>query len=209
MPPVEAKQPTLRKGDTSRDGWVEYAQLLLNFHLGTKLPEDGNFDATMLAAVTKFQTKKKLLVDGVIGNQTWAALREGAPEKPSTDGRKPHEFVEEGVEARWMLESPINNKYFKDRDRLDLAVQSVGDKALDPSTEATVRVSAPGAKQRTTKVKVRAEDRGRGFTHVVAMEKFRQNFPSVPPDAPITDYLVEAFLPQELGGDFYSGKVRE
>jgi len=25
----------------------------------------------------------------------------------------------------------------------------------------------------------------------------------------VTDYLVEAFLPKELGGDLYSGKVRQ
>ena len=210
-PPVEAKQPTLRKGDKSPDGWVEYAQMLLNFHLGTKLKEDGDFGNATLAAVTKFQKDKKLQVDGTLGNQTWAALREGAPEKPSTDGRKPHTFVEKGAEARWMLESRLNNRFQSGSDLLRLAVQTVGDTPIDPATEATVRVTAPGAKPRVVKAKVGApkEKSSTGFSHEVDLENFRKRFPSVPPDAPVTEYLVEAFLPKELGGDFYSGKVRE
>jgi hypothetical protein len=93
-----------------------------------------------------------------------------------------------------------------------LAVESVGDKPLDASTEATIRVTPPGGKPRVVKVKIgpdRPREGGIGFSHVVALEKFRKNFPSVPADAPVTGYLVEAFLPKDLGGDFYSGKVRE
>jgi hypothetical protein len=41
------------------------------------------------------------------------------------------------------------------------------------------------------------------------MLKFRKQFPSVPVDAKITDYFVEAYLPQELGGDLYTSKVQE
>lgn len=211
-PPVEAKQPTLRKGDKSPDGWVEYAQLLLNFHLKSNLPEDGDFGAGTQAAVLKFQKEKKLQVDGTIGNQTWAALREGAPEKPSTDGRQPHTFVEQGVEARWLLESQINNRYFKSSDTLRLAVESVGDTPIDNSTEATVRITAPGAKPRVVKVKVgnpTPSKTRKAFTNEVTIGSFRKDFPSVPPDAPVADYLVEAFLPKDLGGDFYSGKVLE
>ena len=210
-PPVEAKQPTLRKGDKSPDGWVEYAQMLLNFHLKTNLKEDGDFGNATLAAVLKFQKENKLQVDGTLGNQTWAALREGAPEKPSTDGRKPHTFVEKGAEARWMLESQLNNRFQSGSDLLRLAVQTVGDTPIDAAVEATVRVTAPGAKPRVVKAKVGTpkEKTSTGFTHEVDLENFRKRFPSVPPDAPVTGYLVEAFLPKELGGDFYSGNVRE
>jgi hypothetical protein len=49
---------------------------------------------------------------------------------------------------------------------------------------------------------------GNGFSHQVDVENLRKRFPSVPPDAPVTDYLVEAYLPKDLGGDLYSGKVR-
>ena len=211
-PPVEAKQPTFRKGDKSSDGWVEYAQLLLNFHLKAGLKEDGDFGAATLAAVLKFQKLKDLQVDGTIGNQTWAALREGAPEKPSTDGRQPHTFVEKGQEARWVLESQTNNLFRPDSDLLTLAVQSVGDTPLDKTVEATVRVTPPGAKPRVLKVPIgepTPSTTKAGFTHEVGIQNFRKRFPSVPPDVPVTDYLVEAFLPKELGGDLYSGKVRQ
>jgi peptidoglycan hydrolase-like protein with peptidoglycan-binding domain len=216
-PPVEMKQPTLRKGDKSQDRWVEYAQLLLNFHLNAGLKEDGIFGNAMLAAVRRFQKEKKdtagqpIQVDGIIGHQTWAALREGAPEKPSTDGRKPHTYVEKGAEARWVFESRLNNRYDEAPDLLTLAVETVGDTPIDAATEAIVRVSAPGAKPKTVKARLGPPTPGRqggiGFTHEVNLEQFRKRFPSVPVDAPVTEYLVEAYLPQELGGDRYSGKV--
>jgi peptidoglycan hydrolase-like protein with peptidoglycan-binding domain len=190
---------------------VEYAQKLLNHHVGANLPINGDFDGAMDKAVRTFQTKNKLLVDGVIGNQTWAALREDTPEKPSTDGRDPHTFVEQGTEARWFVESKINNLYEGDRDLLHLAVESVGDTPLDPTTEATVRVTPPGSAAHTTNVKLGASQRkgGAGFTHDAIIEGFRKRFPSVPPDAPITSYLVEAYLPADLGGDHYKGNVRQ
>ena len=211
-PPVEAKQPTLRKGDKSVDRWVEYAQLLLNFQLQAKQVEDGDFGNATLAAVLKFQKAKGLQVDGVIVNQTWAALREGAPEKPSTDGRKPHTFVEAGQEARWLFESQLNNRYEASGDLLRLIVESVGDTPIDASTEATVRVTAPGAKPKVVKVNVGQPIPTPGrvaFTNEVDITGFRKQFPSVPPDALVTEYLVEAYLPQDLGGDLYSGKVRQ
>jgi hypothetical protein len=102
------------------------------------------------------------------------------------------------------------------KDLLQLAVQTVGDTPLDASVQATVRVTAPGAKPRVVQVKLGLPQpkkggpgTGVGFTHEVDIDNFRKRFPSVPPDAPITGYLVEAFLPKELGGDFYSGKVHE
>jgi peptidoglycan hydrolase-like protein with peptidoglycan-binding domain len=213
-PPVEAKQPTLRKGDKSKDGWVEYMQMLLNFHIKSNLETDGDFGTGTLNAVIKFQQQNKLQVDGVCGNQTWAALREGAPEKPGSDGRKPHTFVEEGEEARWSLESEFNNRYFKDTDEFNLAIDSVGDTLLDENLEATVRVTAPGAKAKVTKAKIgspqkRSSPSALGRFYILRVKDFRKRFPSVPVDAKITDYLVEAYLPQELGGDLYTGKVQE
>ena len=209
VPPVESKQPTLRKGDTSADGWVEFAQKLLNDVVQAGLPVNGNFDAAMLAAVKKFQATQKppLLVDGVIGNQTWAALRHGTPEKPSTDGRKPHEFVEHGVEARWVFEDTDNNRYFAATDFFRLLVESVGDTPLDPKTEATIRVTAPGAAPKLVKAKLLPRDAG--STLRVEVKNFRKVFPSNPKDAPVTDYRVEAFLPQDLGGDNYTANVKE
>ena len=211
LPPVEQKQPTLRKGDKSVDQWVEYAQFLLNHHLGTNLAQDGDFGNSTLSAVTRFQGKKKLLVDGIIGNQTWAALRDGAPEKPSTDGREPHAFVEAGPEARWTLEKK-DNFYDKASDTLQLIVESVGDTPLDPSTEAIVKITPPGGKARTVAVQIGPVEpstkRDQGF-HVVRLKNFRKEFPSVPATASVTGYQIDAYLPQELGGDRLIDKVTE
>jgi peptidoglycan hydrolase-like protein with peptidoglycan-binding domain len=209
-PPAKAKQPTLRKGDKTPDGWVEYAQLLLNFHLKTNLKLDGNFGSGTQAAVIKFQQTKKLQVDGTIGNQTWAALREGAPEKPSTDGREPHTFVEKGVEARWRTEKGRTNIYLTALDQLQLSVESVGDAKLDPATQATVRVSPPGGTVKTLKVALGPaieNPEGDGAVHHVTLKEFRKKFPSVPPGAKGSTYLIDAYLPDELGGDRFSGNV--
>ena len=211
-PPVKTKQPTFRINDKSKDGWIEYAQFLLNFHLGTKLKIDGVFGQATQAAILRFQKDKKLQVDGTLGNQTWAALRDGAPEKPSTDGRTPHTFVETGVEARWSVESNTFNFHDAIKDEVLLSVNSVGDTALDPSTEATIRVTPPGGKPKVVKAALGAgfpTPSGDGAFHTVTIKDFRKRFPSVPLDAPVAGYLLEGFLPAELGGDFFSGNAQE
>ena len=211
VPPIKTKQPTFRKGDKSKDGWVEYAQMLLNFHLGTQLKQDGDFGNATLAAVLKFQKTKKLQIDGTLGNQTWAALREGAPEKPSTDGRKPHTFVEKGVEARWSLESDKFNFHFADDDELFLSVDGVGDTPIDASTEATLRVTPPGGKPKVIKAKLgpgAPKASGDGAFHTLIVKNFRKTFPSVPANADVSGYLIEGFLPEELGGDSFSSKAQ-
>lgn len=211
-PPVKTKQPTFRLNDRSKDGWIEYAQFLLNFHLGTSLKSDGIFGKATQAAILRFQKEKKLQVDGTLGNQTWAALREGAPEKPSTDGRTPHTFVETGVEARWSIESNSFNFHDGATDEVSLLVNSVGDTQIDPSTEATIRVTPPGGKPKVVKAALgpgSPNSPGEGAFHAVSIKDFRKRFPSVPVDAPVSGYLLEAFLPAELGGDFYSGNVQQ
>lgn len=212
VPPPESRQPTLRRGDKSKDGWVEYLQFLLNAHLGTKLVQDGNFGPATHKAVITFQTREKLQVDGIVGNQTWAALRQDTPEPPSTDGRQPHTFVEEGAEARWAVESDANNRYVSSSDVFQLAVESVGDAAID-NVEATVRITPPGTKPKAIKVTIgppfEKSPTGAGNLHAVELANFKKTFPAKDPNAKVTDYLVEAYLPQELGGDFYSAKVRE
>jgi hypothetical protein len=102
LKPPGSRQPTLRLNDKSEDGWVEFLQQQLNIHLGLNTVEvDGKFGQKTLAAVRAFQKKLGIQVDGTVGNQTWAALRGAPSEAPSTDGRKPHTFVEKGPEARW------------------------------------------------------------------------------------------------------------
>lgn len=135
-------------------------------------------------------------------------MREGQPEKRSTDGRQPHTYVEEGAEARWVVESDKNNLHFEATDLFRLLIQTVGDTPLDPGIEATVRITAPGAAPRIVKAKLTPR-KSKDFSHDVRFDHFRKVFPSVPVDAPITGYFVEAYLPQELGGDFYSGHIRQ
>ena len=207
IPPVEARQPTLRKGDKSVDGWVEYLQTLLNHHMQVGLTVDGDFGAATEKAVVAFQTQKKLQVDRVVGNQTWAALREGAPEKPSTDGRKPHSHVEGGVEARWDRENQ-DAVYVTSADEMQMFVTSVGEARIDDRT-ATVRITPPGTQPSVVKVKIGAPTKvlptGAGHAHVVKLVDFKKRFPATDPNARIVDYKLEAFLEQDLGGDLWTG----
>ena len=71
----DATEPTLRQGDQGADGWVEYLQSLLGSK-GQAVPVTGVFDNATHGAVINFQRGARLLVDGVVGNQTWAALRD-------------------------------------------------------------------------------------------------------------------------------------
>jgi hypothetical protein len=101
----ETQEPTLRHGDIDIDGWVEYLQRLLVDHGFNAGVADGDFGGQTLAAVHAFQDARHLLPDGVVGNQTWAALRGNPEQPPSTDGLAPHTFHEAGAEARWFREN--------------------------------------------------------------------------------------------------------
>lgn len=81
-----AKQPssssTLRKGD--KGSAVKEMQNLLLKH-GYSLPQhgaDGEFGDETLAAVKAFQSAKGLSVDGIVGTNTWAALRADVTKEP-------------------------------------------------------------------------------------------------------------------------------
>jgi hypothetical protein len=64
-------EPVLREGVTGTA--VVKAQGLLNKH-GHRLTADGVFGALTLMVTREFQLKSKLVVDGVIGSNTWKAL---------------------------------------------------------------------------------------------------------------------------------------
>jgi peptidoglycan hydrolase-like protein with peptidoglycan-binding domain len=212
VPPPESKQPTLRKGDKSDDGWVEYLCMLLDVKAGSKLPRDGKFSAAVHKVVVKYQGDNGLMVDGIVGNQTWASLRDDAPEKPSTDGREPGTFVEEGAEARWDFESNLHAIYRKKDDEVLLAISSVGQEKID-NFEAKVRVTPPNGKPKIVKIKIGKSEgkrpKGGGALHTVKLKKFKKAFPAPDPNAQASDYFIESFMPPELGGDFWSGNVQE
>ena len=206
-PAAGAKQPTLRKGDKSPDGWVEYMQTCLLTH-GASVKVDGDFGAATLKAVQAFQTKNKLLVDGVVGDQTWAALRDGAPEKPKTDGRAPHTYEEKGTEARFMTEKdPVY--YDTAVDTLYFSIVSVGDATSLEGHKVTARVTPPGGKPRVVQVPItdgaNMTDTGQGSLWTATLPALTKTLPSTPPGAPGSAYMIEAYLDQELGGATWSG----
>ena len=68
---VSTHLPTIRTGSSGQD--VKDAQRLLNLD-GAKLTEDGIFGTNTNKEVKNFQASKGLVVDGIIGPNTWKAL---------------------------------------------------------------------------------------------------------------------------------------
>ncbi len=67
----------LRRGAKGED--VKRLQALLRSHGFPDLAADGDFGPATEVAVRHFQSERKLVVDGVAGPQTWAALTPGSP----------------------------------------------------------------------------------------------------------------------------------
>ncbi|RMG07321.1 MAG: hypothetical protein D6728_16995 [Cyanobacteria bacterium J055] len=67
-------QTVLRKGSTGDD--VIYLQNTLNYIYGPDLKVDGIFGAQTEATVKRFQKDFNLVVDGIVGDKTWARLVE-------------------------------------------------------------------------------------------------------------------------------------
>ena len=209
-PPGKASEPTLRKGDKSADGWVEYLQELLNLK-GAKLEVDGDFGGATLNAVKAFQRKHKkegVLEDGVVGDETWSFLREGAPAKPKTDGRKPHSFVEKGNEARWVLEKgmPV---YDELGDFALMQAVSVGDVDEIAKRIVRFRVVSPSGEEkkfdRPIGPPLESSKTGQGNRHNIPIRTFSELFgrPPVPGKPVPGDYKVTAFFPADLGVDTF------
>lgn len=202
-PPPESKQPTLRKGDKSSDGWVEYLHKLLTKN-GHSIPEkefkEGLFGDGTYQAVKKFQgsTEPKCLVDGIVGNETWSMLRKGEREKVGVNEQPD----EKGQEARWATEKTDFVTYQADADEIHMIAFSVGDTPLDPKTKVTVRVSGEdGSDKKAFIVELGdAVASGDGQEYVVKIPEVESRFGT-------GDLPVEAYFPKELGGDLWSGRV--
>jgi len=191
-----ATEPTLRLGDSGADGWVEYLQKLLT-HRGHPAEINGTFDDTTHQAVLGFQGRHGLLVDGVVGNQTWAALREEAPRAIGTDGLEPGTFEETGVEARWFTEEgpPI---FDAEKDLLGLPAISTGDAPIAAgqfTADATITNEGTGESQSFVlgSVTQTGEPAQPGEFVFFAASGWQQ--------LPDGTYTVTATLPAELGGD--------
>lgn len=77
--------PSLYEGDLDVDGWVETLQLALRRAGHDPEMVDGKFGWRTARAVKSFQHDRHLVEDGVVGNQTWAALMGAAPQGPGTN----------------------------------------------------------------------------------------------------------------------------
>lgn len=66
------KLPVLQNGDSS--GYVKSIQAILNAKNRAGLVEDGVFGPATEKAVKAYQKAKKLTVDGIVGEKTWAQL---------------------------------------------------------------------------------------------------------------------------------------
>jgi hypothetical protein len=220
-PPPKTKQPTLRVGDKSPDGWVEYAQRLLNKWAQSVQIEgikkdtvNGKFDDAMKEKVKAFQSNVKCkVVDGVIGNETWSMLREGPHEAVGTDGRKPHSFEQKDAQGRFVTEKPDSTGYNASDDSYFMRIVSVGEKPIDDFT-VEVMVTQPDGTNHTHHFKIGPvkfpSDDGQGNFHVLEIKSFSQRFglqkdPRKPVD-PLT-CTVDAYLPKEIGGDRWTGPV--
>ena len=73
-------EPTLRKG--SAGPFVVLLQGRLAAHGFDPGPADGDFGDATLAAVVAFQGSQHLVADGIVGNQTWAALNNEPAQPP-------------------------------------------------------------------------------------------------------------------------------
>jgi hypothetical protein len=211
-PPGKASEPTLRQGDKSPDGWVEYLQELLN-RKGAKLDIDGDFGGETLKAVKAFQRslkKQGVLEDGVVGAETWSFLREGAPAKPKTDGRKPHTFVEKGNSARWALESGMP---FHDEasDTAVMQAVSVGDVVEIARRIVRFRIVSPSGEEKLLDRPIgepfEVMKTNQGNRHKIVIDDFSELFgkPPVPKKPPPGDYRVTAYFPADLSGDTFDG----
>lgn len=205
VPPVEQDEPTLRYGDNSVDGWVEYLQELLNSNGFGPLGVDGVFGPAVLAAVRAFQTRRRdeaggpLMVDGIVGHQTWAALREESPREPSTDGRTPHTYVEEGPEARFYTEDSAVS-YAQSTDNLMLIAVNTGNEVIRPGQfEAHARITFPGGEVHNFVVPVSPTAGDSRPGEYLLFEGPVEHAIEVPLPAGI--HKLEAYLPEALGGD--------
>lgn len=90
--------PTIRVGEAVPEGWLEYLHALL----GQPTPQwHGGYDHKMAEWVKQYQREHHLQVDGVVGDQTWAALRgEALPRAPAANEL----FKEERLDLRFTQE---------------------------------------------------------------------------------------------------------
>jgi lysozyme family protein len=140
-----ADEPTLRWGDREADGWVKYLQQLLTVRTQIDLDPDGVFGNQTINAVYHFQAAHGLMQDGVVGNQTWAALRGEEPEAPGTDGLAAHTHLEGEQRAEWATDH--NEIQYDHDDSMYMQAVNVGSAAIENETSVYVVFTKPSGEQ--------------------------------------------------------------
>lgn len=194
---MDTQEPTLRHGDEGIDGWVEYLQGLLIIEGYSAVTKNGSFDDATLEAVQQYQLHNGLVTDGVVGNQTWAALRHGDAQMAGTDGREAGTYVEDTREARWVWDEETVH-FDSSANELQFVAVNVGSAALDAGTlaNATCRITPPEGDAFVMELVARNEsgsstEVGKRFFYIAS------NVNSIPAGR----YTAEAWLPDELSGD--------
>ena len=139
-----ANEPTLRPGDQSVDGWVEYLQTQLKL-LGSgeiDIPDsfqpNGVFDEETERYVRAFQHSRHIQVDGVVGDETWNVLHGNIDNlDPHADGRQPHTYVEQNPRLEWENDT----HYDVVSDSFTCTAMNVGQSDIVTGVIATVRVT--------------------------------------------------------------------
>ena len=186
------ENPTLRRGDQGVDGWVEYLQTLLRVRGHTGTPEFGVFDEITEKWVISFQEyhDPPLKADGIVGDQTWSALRlEPSLQSVGTDGRDPHSYTERGIELRFTTEM----SYDPYDDWVWCRATSVGD--TEPPTgsiNAYVMVKHPDGTSRELRAEHENDDTDRLHTFRIWHATGA---------GPAGRYSMIMQLPMESGGD--------
>ena len=188
-----SENPTLRRGDEGVDGWVEYLQTLLRVHgYSGHQPEEGVFDEITEQWVISYQRyhQPPLKDDGIVGDQTWSALRDEPELQPvGSDGRDPHTYTEHGVELRFTTEMD----YMPYDDMIWCRASSVGD--VDPpsgSINAYVMIKHPDG----SSAEMRAEHENGENEGLHAFRIY-----AVTGAGPAGRYSMIMQLPMQTGGD--------
>lgn len=134
-------RPTLRRGSSGSD--VEFLQQTLKGWGYDPGPIDGIFGALTEKAVKYFQAAKGLVVDEIVGKNTWAALTSKhsapPPTNPSSRAESAQRILNRGEVALWQY-SPTNTSTSDGAD----ARSNMRDTAASKSAKRSDYGNAPG-----------------------------------------------------------------
>jgi hypothetical protein len=144
--------PTLRKGDQSRDGWVEYLQAFLISYDPLFGGEQGVFDDETEELVKQLQRANGLTEDGVVGEKFWELV---TGEDVTSRGSAGAGYVEKGRELRFVDDY---SGYNRGSEIVWASAMSLGSKSIKAGdVTARLTVEYPGGGL-LNKEKLLAED---------------------------------------------------